>query len=183
MKKENKNTGIKTVLTVIIALTMLTTIFVPIISTAGETETLSTYIVHGEVKDSFGLPVVFANITAVNTNTADVLKGIVENGTYSIDLAEMENGIHIGDRIEITFADGICVDTYNFTVDDFGEKVLNVQLDPVDNGIPPLPNVNPVPPALPDVPESPDIGVPSEPEEPAVPPVGGILLDIDVKGE
>ena len=174
--KENKNNGIKTALTVLLALIMTSTIFVPIMSNAGETGTLSTYIVHGEVRDSFGLPVVFANITAVNTNTRDVMNSTVRNGTYSIDLAEMENGIHIGDEIEITFADGICVDTYNFTVDDSDEKVLDVQLDPVDRGIPKLPDVNPVPPALPEIPEIPEL------EEPAVPLVGGMLPDIGVEG-
>ncbi len=148
----------RTALAVFIALIMTTTIFVPVIGTGEGTETLNTYIVYGEVNDSFGLPVVFANITAVNMNTGAVMNSTVEDGTYSMDLAEMKNGVHIGDKIEITFADGICVNTYNFTVDDSGEKILDVQLDPVDNGIPQLPDVNPLPPELPGLPDTGIIG-------------------------
>lgn len=124
------------------------------------TATLDSFIVYGEIRDKFGALVDTAIVVAINENTGNATWVYAENGTYSLDLANINGSVNIGDTIEMVSSNGICISNKTFVVEGNSSMRIDFVLDPEE---PVPPNIND--PFNPEELASPEIDNPFNPEE------------------
>lgn len=112
-----------------------------------EENSVENYIVWGTLVDKYGVPVDTAIVVAVNMDTGNSTWVYGENGTYSLDLAEINGSVSVGDEIKLIASNGICISNFTFTVEGNSSKRIDFVLDPEE-------------------PVSPEIGNPFNPDNP-----------------
>ena len=115
-----------------------------VFSSAGISETesrgIESYTVWGTLVDKYGVPVDTAIVVAVNMDSGNSTWVYGENGTYSLDLADINGTISVGDTIKLIASNGICISNYTFVVEGNSSKRVDFVLDPEEPNPPEIGN-------------------------------------------
>lgn len=97
---------------------------------AEEGSSIENYIIYGTLVDKFDVPVDTAIVVAVDLDTGNSTWVYAENGTYTLDLVDINGTVNVGDTIKLIASNGICISNYTFVLAEPNPLRVDFILDP-----------------------------------------------------